>query len=205
MQNKTANILVIDDDKEICFTLRSIFEFQQWVVSTVCRVRDGLTLLQQEKFDLVLIDYHMPEVNGISGVQMIRGLLPDIPILVLTIDNDQTVADRFLAAGADDFALKPVKAPDIISRVKLHLQLSRQRHTQVKNCKGISSTTLYLIKSRMREVGDYITVEDLSQRIGMAYPTVYRYIKYLIDEELVESHSAYGKVGRPKQAYRLKE
>ena len=205
MQTRTPNILVIDDDEAICFALQAIFEFQQWRASTATRVRDGIQLLQKDTFDLVIIDYHMPEINGVSGVQLIRNLLPDIPILVLTIEQDQTVADRFLEAGADDFALKPIKAPDIISRVKLHLQLARKRRSQVKNVKGISSTTLYLIKSSMKEYGDYITVDDLSQRIDMAYPTVYRYIKYLMDQDAVESQTAYGKVGRPKQAYRLKE
>ena len=204
MSHKKERILIIDDDEGICLALRSVFEFQGWSVCSAGRVREGIRMLQSESFDLVMIDYHMPEINGITGVQLIRNLLPDIPILVLTIEASQEVADQCLAAGADDFALKPVKAPDIISRVKLHLRLACQRRSRVENVKGVSVPTLVLIKNRMRAYGDFITVEDLSAQLGMAYPTVYRYIKYLLEQDAVETQMAYGKVGRPKQAYRLK-
>ena len=58
---------------------------------------------------------------------MLRALSHTVPIIVFTIDESQEVADQFLQAGASDFALKPIKAPDIISRIKLHLRPFRTR------------------------------------------------------------------------------
>ena len=66
--------------------------------------------------------YHLPQVSGIRGVEMIRELDPDVPIIVFTIDESQEVAEQFMQAGASDFALKPIKAPDIISRIRLHIR-----------------------------------------------------------------------------------
>lgn len=203
MTQPSIRILIIDDDQDICLALKAIFEFQGWQVTCANRVRDGLRLLQNSRFHIVIIDYHMPEINGVQGVRLIREILPRIPILVLTIDNNQEVADQFLAAGANDFALKPIKAPDIISRIKLHIRLMRTAPKEEETVKGIVNSTLVLIRSHLKKQSDFITADDLAQELGMAYPTVYRYLKHLIDRNEVEVQTAYGKVGRPKQSYRL--
>lgn len=203
MTQPSIRILIIDDDQDICLALKAIFEFQGWQVTCANRVRDGLRLLQNSRFHIVIIDYHMPEINGVQGVRLIREILPRIPILVLTIDNNQEVADQFLAAGANDFALKPIKAPDIISRIKLHIRLMRTAPKEEDTVKGIVNSTLVLIRSHLKKQSDFITADDLAQELGMAYPTVYRYLKHLIDRNEVEVQTAYGKVGRPKQSYRL--
>lgn len=203
MTQPSIRILIIDDDQDICLALKAIFEFQGWQVTCANRVRDGLHLLQNSRFHIVIIDYHMPEINGVQGVRLIREMLPRIPILVLTIDNNQEVADQFLAAGANDFALKPIKAPDIISRIKLHIRLMRTAPKEEETVKGIVNSTLILIRSHLKKQSNFITADDLAQELGMAYPTVYRYLKHLIDRNEVEVQTAYGKVGRPKQSYRL--
>lgn len=203
MTQPSIRILIIDDDQDICLAMKAIFEFQGWQVACANRVRDGLRLLQNSRFHIVIIDYHMPEINGVQGVRLIREMLPRIPILVLTIDNNQEVADQFLAAGANDFALKPIKAPDIISRIKLHIRLMRTAPKEEETVKGIVNSTLILIRSHLKKQSDFITADDLAQELGMAYPTVYRYLKHLIDRNEVEVQTAYGKVGRPKQSYRL--
>lgn len=203
MNQPSIKILIIDDDQDICLAMKAIFEFQGWQATLSNRVRDSLRLLQTSRFHIVIIDYHMPEINGIQGVRLIREILPRIPILVLTIDNNQEVADQFLAAGANDFALKPIKAPDIISRIKLHIRLMRTAPKEGELQKGIVTSNLILMRSHLKKHFDFITADDLAQEMGMAYPTVYRYLKHLIDRNEVEVQTSYGKVGRPKQSYRL--
>lgn len=203
MTQPSVKILIIDDDSNICQALKAIFEFQGWQVSYANRVREGLHLLQNGCFQIVIIDYHMPEINGIQGVHLIREMFPQLPILVLTIDNNQEIADQFLSAGANDFALKPIKAPDIISRIKLHIRLMRTSFKEEEPVKGIVTSTLVLIRSHLKKQPEFITADDLAQQLGMAYPTVYRYLKHLIDRNEVEVQTSYGKVGRPKQSYRL--
>ena len=122
MKKDTA-ILVIDDDEQICFALGELFKFQGWRAYSACDVESGLATFKTCRLDMVLIDYHLPRINGVEGVRRLRRLSQDVPILVFTIDESQEVADTFLEAGATDFALKPIKAPDIISRIKLHLRL----------------------------------------------------------------------------------
>jgi CheY-like chemotaxis protein len=109
-------ILAIDDDEEILYALRAVFQFQGWTGITATDVPTGVKLFQLKKPDLVLIDYHLPQVSGIRGVELIRELDPDVPIIVFTIDESQEVAGQFMAAGASDFDLKPLKVTEIISK-----------------------------------------------------------------------------------------
>ena len=174
----------------------------------------GLDLFRTEAPDLVLMEYHLPGINGIKGVEMIRELDAEVPIIVFTSEESQDVADRFFAAGASDFALKPIKAPDIVSRIRLHIRLleSNKRlnnkdeaQPPVHKTKGIGAVTLALIQGAFRTSAEYLTVETIAERTGLAYQTTYRYLQHLASQELLEICQNYGKVGRPKQKYRLKQ
>lgn len=115
---ENVTILSIDDDPQICFALGELFKFQGWRAVSASDVASGLEAFRRYSPDIVLIDYHMPGVSGIEGVKLLRRQSSSVPIIVFTIDESQTVADTFLAAGASDFALKPIKAPDIVSRIR---------------------------------------------------------------------------------------
>lgn len=197
-----TRILIIDDDEQICFALKELFHFQGWRADSACDVDSGLAAFRANRPDLVLIDYHLPRINGVEGVRCLRRLSPDVPILVFTIDESQEVADTFLEAGATDFALKPIKAPDIISRVKLHLRLLGRGEPQPVLAKGLSRSTLQLINSFLEGQQDYRTVNDIAEGTGLAYQTVYRYLQHMVEARQAEMLSIYGKVGRPKQVYR---
>ena len=210
MKEKKPKILMIDDDEQILFAMKAVFEYQGWESLSAQDVPGGLQLFRREKPDLILIDYHLPQMNGIKGVQMIRELDQNIPIIVFTIDESQEVADQFIEAGASDFALKPIKVPDIISRIRLHIRLmeaeaklgsSEERARQ--QSKGIVSSTSELIEDCLRRSQDFLTVEDISQQTGLACQTAYRYLQHMVAQGLVEVNQSYGKVGRPKQKYRL--
>lgn len=206
MSNETT-ILCIDDDEQICFALKALFKTQSWNAVTASSVESGLAAFLSHSPSLVLIDYHMPRINGVEGVRMLRRVSETVPIIVFTIDESQEVADAFLAAGASDFALKPIKAPDIISRIRLHLRMLEQNASKPATAyisKGISQSTLDLILDYLRRQTDFVTANEIAEGSGLAYQTVFRYLQYMTQEKLVEAVNIYGKVGRPKQAYRTR-
>lgn len=205
--NQTPVILCIDDDDEICFALKALFKLQKWQGLSANNMAQALQKFRSNQPDIVLIDYHMPKINGIDGVRMLRKLSADVPIIVFTIDESQQVADAFLEAGASDFALKPIKAPDIVSRIKLHLQLLDWESKKLENApqlaKGLSQGTMDLIVTFLRAQQDYVTANEIAEGTGLAYQTVFRYLQYMVQEALVEQVNTYGKVGRPKQSCHL--
>jgi len=203
-QKENVTILCIDDEDDICFALKTLFRTQGWNTATACDVNSGLKLFTQMRPTIVLIDYHMPGFNGVEGVRMLRQLSATVPIIVFTIDECQKVADEFLIAGASDFALKPIKAPDIISRVRLHLRLLEQQNIDISFAKGISHGTLELVLNYLRQCDRPVTANDISKGTGLAYQTVFRYLQHMTQQNLVDMESIYGKVGRPKQMYRVR-
>ena len=192
MSSREIKILLVDDEAEILYALKAVIETQGWTGLIAQNVKQALEIYKTDSPDIILIDYHMPHINGVEGVKMFRRQDPDIPIIVFTIDEDQGVADKFLEAGASDFATKPIKAPDIISRIRVHIRLMES-----------GSSTMELIKDAMSGEMQYLTVEEISGRTGLAYQTTYRYLQYLTTLEKVDVKSSYGKKGRPKQSYRL--
>ena len=199
---RKITILSIDDEENIRFALGELFRFQGWEACCAPTVEKGIEQFRLHRPDIVLIDYHMPGINGVEGVRLLRKLSRTVPIIVFTIDESQEVADQFLQAGASDVALKPIKAPDIISRIKLHLRLREREQPAQPLSKGLSEATLQLVLDSLKEGEDYMTVNEVAKSSGLAYQTVYRYLQYLIQNKKVEMVSIYGKVGRPRQLFR---
>lgn len=209
MENEKIIILSIDNDEQIRYSLGALFATQHWETLDAGDMKEGLRLFSQQQPDVVLIDYHMPDINGILGVQMLRALDTQVPIIVFTIDESQSVADDFLLAGASDFALKPIRAPDLISRINLHLRLVAQSRENISSeaspfvNKGIGEPTLNLIKEYFHHHSDFLSADAIAKGTGLAYQTVYRYLQYLVKDKLVEVQTSYGRIGRPRQSYRL--
>lgn len=205
----SKKILVIDDDKEILYAMSAICEYAGWIPITVESVKEGIKKFKTEKPDIIIIDYHLPVISGIQGVKLLRAIDPDIPIIVLTVEEDQKVADRFIKLGACDFALKPIKAPDIISRINVHIKFKETKEFSNSflddYTKGISSDTLEKIRTCMGENNHYYSINNIAKSSGLAYQTVHRYLQYMEAEGCLEVSHKYGKVGRPSKRYRLKK
>ncbi len=203
-------IVIMDDDQSLRYTLSEIFTFAGWDPIAYPNGREGIKGFLNHGADIILVDYHMPEIDGLETVRLIREQNQQIPILVLTVDERQEIADRFLDAGATDFALKPVKAPDLIARVQLHkrlldmtktVQVTSKMQYEVFVTKGISETTLTYIERHLSDCKQPSTVEEISKELSLAVPTVYRYLTYLVQNGKVRSIPSYQKIGRPKNRY----
>lgn len=200
-------ILIIDDNPSLRYMLSEICEYAGWTPIACENGREGVQQMIESKPDIVLVDYHMPEMDGIEVVAKIRALNHNIPILALTVDERQEIADQFLEAGATDFALKPVKAPDIISRIQLHARLAnianrQENEENVFVTKGISRTTLSHITQHLTTMKAASSVDEIAKEVGLAYPTVYRYVMQLLEEGKLKQIESLQKIGRPKKLYK---
>lgn len=197
-------ILAIDDDAAILYTLEAIAELAGWELVKARNAEEAFSVWMKHRPDLVLVDYHLPGMDGVTLVKKLRAVDGAVPIVVLTVDDRHELAARFRAAGATDFALKPIKAPDLISRLELNLKLSSFQRSQVVE-KGISSETMDLVLHYLEKQTEPQTLNQIAAGTGLAYPTVHRYLSHLQNLGLVSSSDDYGKVGRPRKRYRLKK
>lgn len=202
-------ILAVDDEEDILFTLEAVADVADLNMTTTSRGLKALKYIKNNKFDLLLVDYHMPDINGLKLVKEIRKIDKEIPILVLTVDESMDLAEKFLKAGADDFANKPIKTADLISRINLHLNYNKsyknadEKIKSLNIAKGMTQKTLAIIYAYLTKITKPETIEEISKGTNLAYQTVHRYLNYIADENLVEIKLNYGKVGRPIHRYKL--
>lgn len=202
-------ILVIDDEADILYTIKEIGEFSGFEVFTANNGKDGLQICTDEQPHLIIVDYHMPGWDGLTTVNKIRTVDETVSILVLTVDERQEISDQFIEAGATDFAIKPIKAPDLIARINVNLKIneiqsqSKKAKETIYIEKGISAATLSFVEKYMREKEEGQTIDEISKGVSLAYQTVHRYVHYMLGVGKIEVLPVYGQVGRPKNHYKI--
>lgn len=202
-------IIIIDDEPDILYTIKEICLHGGWEAVTATNGRQGYELCRLHKPSLAIVDYHMPDWDGVTTVKKIRQMDNSVSILVLTVDERQETAEKFIEAGATDFAIKPIKSPDLISRIKMNLRINEiqqkyiQEKQQVYIDKGISPATLSIICDYLKEQKEGLTIDDITAGVNLAYQTVHRYVQYLLEEKRIEIVPIYGQLGRPKNKYKL--
>lgn len=207
---KQINILAIDDDPGIIYTFKAVAKLEDWDVTGVNDPQKGIEYAINGKYDVVLLDYHMPDMNGFEVLKEIREEDTNVIIIILTIDERYKVSQKFLEMGADDYAVKPIRAADLISRIKAHLNKNNEVHalsniTETSLPKGLSFTTLKKIYVKLKEAKNYLTLEEISSLTGISYQTVHRYLDFFEKQGVVAVEMKYGSVGRPTKKYKIKK
>lgn len=126
MNDAKANILLADDEENLHETLKLNLELEGYSVTSAYNGTQALKAIQNEYFDLIIMDIMMPEVDGISVTESIRVKNIDVPILILSAKN--TGADRVLGLrkGADDYLTKPFNLEELLLRVEKLIQKNKK-------------------------------------------------------------------------------
>lgn len=125
----TAKILIIDDDKELCERLRSYFARYDLTLCIANMPSKGLTYLDQEKPDALLLDVMMPETDGFTLCKQIRAN-NNLPIIMLTARGELSDKVLGLELGADDYLAKPFEPRELVARIQVLLRRNTQPSKQ---------------------------------------------------------------------------
>ena len=91
-----VSILVIDDDPDTLYTLGQICRFKGWTALLADGYLEAETILANHTPSLILVDYHMPVIDGVEAVIRIRKKLRHTPILILTSDEQLQLMEQFM-------------------------------------------------------------------------------------------------------------
>lgn len=117
------NILLVDDSR----TMRNIHKKVlggAWPTATFCEAADGLEALariaanQQFPFDLILIDWNMPRMNGLTLVSRIRRTDPLTPLIMVSTEAEKARMVEAIKAGVNNYVVKPFSPETLLEKVK---------------------------------------------------------------------------------------
>ena len=118
-----TRVLVVDDNLANLAVARAVLEAVGVLIATAGDGREALARLRVEDFDLVLMDVHMPVMDGIEALRRVRsgeGGRPDVPILALTADAMSGEAERLIGLGFDDAQPKPIQPAGLLRAIARH-------------------------------------------------------------------------------------
>jgi len=167
----TARVLIVEDEAPLAELLRYNLEAEGFRVSHSETGEDAEVLVAEERPDLVLLDWMLPQVSGIELCRRLR-TRPEtrgIPILMLTARGEEGDRIRGLATGADDYVVKPFSLPELMARVKAILRRASpdRMSDQIKAGDIELDRAAHRVTRGMREV-----------RLG---PTEFRLLEFLME------------------------
>jgi DNA-binding response OmpR family regulator len=124
-------ILVVDDDRIICEILNTYLTQENFIVTIANDGQSALECLQQEPFDLILLDIILPDTDGNQLTQTIRQI-NQIPIILISARGSDVDKAISLGLGGDDYITKPFTRIELVARVKAHLRRFHQMQASPK-------------------------------------------------------------------------
>ncbi|MGB8192744.1 MAG: response regulator transcription factor [Chitinophagaceae bacterium] len=125
-EKNKASILLVEDEENLHEALKLNLELEGYGVSSAMDGTEALRAIEQEYFDLIILDVMLPEVDGITVTETIRVQNNQVPILILSAKN--TSADRVLGLkkGADDYLTKPFNLEELLLRVQKLIEKNKK-------------------------------------------------------------------------------
>jgi two-component system KDP operon response regulator KdpE len=183
-----SRALIIDDEEQMCRLLRLVLEARGYEVS---RASDGQLGLQEAAFqqpDVVLLDLGLP---GMSGLEVLKRLREwsDVPVLILSVRDQEAIKVEALESGADDFVTKPFGTAELLARLEviqrrrfsarsplLHagpLTIDVLHHEATLNDVPLklTPTEFALLKSLVEHTGRIVTQSQIMRLVWPAQPT----------------------------------
>jgi two-component system KDP operon response regulator KdpE len=118
MNQPVIRILVVDDELAIRRALRPPLVELGFQVADCSRGEEALQMLRAAVYDVALLDINMPGIGGIETLRRIRAFAPRLPILMLTVRDQEEDKVQALDLGADDYVTKPFSTRELIARIR---------------------------------------------------------------------------------------
>ncbi len=115
--------VLIEDDKELSETLRLSLKIRwpEGVIFVAREGKQGLDCVRKENPDVVVLDIGLPDISGYEVLKQIRAF-SSVPVIILTVRNEESDIIRGLELGADDYQVKPFRPLELLSRIQVQLR-----------------------------------------------------------------------------------
>jgi two-component system response regulator HydG len=154
-------VLVVDDDKVLQTSVKDALEFHHFAVDVADNGKEALSAVYREKYDLVVMDVNMPEMDGIEALTEIKKYDPSIIVIILTAYSNVTDAVKVVKEGAYNYLEKPITSENLVALIKRALKARSLVETV-----GFSAPTLSLGEGNDKFVGESRVMQKVFDVIG---------------------------------------
>src|SRR5690554_6349894 len=126
-------ILIIDDDVDICMLLKRFFERNNYDVKIAFKGMEGIDIVKNEKIDLVLTDFRLPDKDGFQMIEAIKNINETLPIIVITGYSDVNQAVKVIRLGAYEYVTKPIYPEEILLLVQDALRKLEEQKIELES------------------------------------------------------------------------
>lgn len=118
MENQKIKILLIDDEEEFISTLAERLELRGYQCRTAGDGESGIQMIENESFDIAILDLMMPGLNGLDTLRQIKTTNKELPVILLTGHGSTKDGMEGMRLGAFDFLIKPLDIYVLIEKIK---------------------------------------------------------------------------------------
>ena len=216
--------LVVEDDALVAEVHASYVErVPGFVVAGVAhRATEALEILASRPVDLVLLDFHLPDVKGLDMLRALRARSrAPVDVIAVTAARDPESIRQAIAQGVSQYLVKPFAFATFADKLERYARYRAQvadaaqpdqagvdallgtlrGPSQATLPKGLNATTLEHVREAVRRAEEPLTASDVAGRCGLSRVTARRYLEHLAVEGAVELSMRYGGTGRPEHLY----
>jgi response regulator of citrate/malate metabolism len=217
-------VLIIDDDFMVAKVHAGFIQRTPGfaVVGAAHSGAEALAKTRDLGPDLVLLDIHLPDANGLDLMLQLREIAPELDVLVISAAREVETVRRALRGGIVHYLIKPFSQADLQERLEHYRSayqsldsskdvaeqsdvnrvfgVERQEFIERPLPKGCSPETLKMVEAVLRSAETDLSAAEVADLTGTSRVSARRYLEYLHDEARVEVRLKYG-AGRPERRY----
>jgi len=187
-------ILIVDDDEAILALVSDVLRDNGMEVVTASSAKECLRCLENDVFDLIVLDVMMEGVDGFELCRQIRGSV-SCPIIFLSARDSVRDIVEGLSLGADDYLTKPFALDELVARISAHLRRQNRTARPAGNVLRAGDITLNLTDRSVRKAGQPVTLS--TREFDLLAYLMQNPGKTISREELFRGvwHTEYGDIG----------
>ncbi len=167
MNHNSRNILIIDDDKDVCVFLKNLLSKDGYSVKTLIHPTKALSELKRKEYHVVILDLKMPDISGEDMLKEIIKIRPEISVIISTAYPTVKSAIETFKNKAFDYITKPYHIEDMRQSIKNALRSRMLLIDQEEELKKIIGIKL----RELREKNSF-TLKQLAERAGISFSLV---------------------------------
>jgi two-component system KDP operon response regulator KdpE len=153
--DKDPLILIIDDEPQILRALKTILSANHFRVSTASTGEQGIAIAVAQQPDVIILDLTLPDINGFDVCEQIREW-SRIPIIVLSVRDNEKDKVAALDKGADDYLTKPFGIEELLARIRVALRHAELSIGNVQSTIRAGSIVIDLVRRQVTHNQDLI-------------------------------------------------